>query len=409
MGKRKRKFISVLSVLILSLSCMVVQAASGIKTTVEQDKTEVKAGETLTLTMRLDDYQKIDKGVNAYKATLQYNRDVFEEVEQSDFQSLNDWERLRFNPKTGELVAIKRAGSKTAEAVMTVTLTVKKDIKAGVEEVTLQEVVTSEGKVDIKGSNAGAQVDIIEKQDDPKDNPKGEPKDDTKKDDKSDIKPSDTSKGDSKGDKPEKNEQKTSDKSHKAEATRTGDTTNWAFWFLLIVVESGLVILYIVKTSDKANKKLIDWRILKRNQKWTLLIVIGMISVQTIVTGISAAASYTAKGELNEDGMVDYKDVELLQQYLIHQGELSDQAIKNADMNSDGELTVTDLTLLIQKIEKTLDYTVELSDPGQESYYPEKDKDITLCVYGEVSYGAQIEKMTVDGREYEVKKGEGEV
>ena len=206
MGKRKRKFISVLSVLILSLSCMVVQAASGIKTTVEQDKTEVKAGETLTLTMRLDDYQKIDKGVNAYKATLQYNRDVFEEVEQSDFQSLNDWERLRFNPKTGELVAIKRAGSKTAEAVMTVTLTVKKDIKAGVEEVTLQEVVTSEGKVDIKGSNAGAQVDIIEKQDnpkdDPKDNPKGEPKDDTKKDDKSDIKPSDTSKGDSKGDKP---------------------------------------------------------------------------------------------------------------------------------------------------------------------------------------------------------------
>ena len=405
MGKRKRKFISVLSVLILSLSCMTVQAASGIKTTVEQDKTEVKAGETLTLTMRLDDYQEIDKGVNAYKATLQYNRDVFEEVEQSDFQSLNDWERLRFNPKTGELVAIKRAGSKTAEAVMAVTLTAKKDIKAGVEEVTLQEIVTSEGKVDIKGGNASTQVDIIEKQD----NPKDDPKDDTKKDDKSDINPSDTSKGDSKGDKPEKNEQKTSDKIQKAEATRTGDTTNWAFWFLLIVVESGLVILYIAKTSDKENKKLIDWRILKRNQKWTLLIVIGMISVQTIVTGISAAASYTAKGELNEDGVVDYKDVELLQQYLIHQGALSDQAIKNADMNSDGELTVTDLTLLIQKIEKTLDYTVELSDPGQESYYPEKNKDITLRIYGEVSYGAQIEKMTVDGREYEVKKGEDEV
>ena len=49
------------------------------------------------------------------------------------------------------------------------------------------------------------------------------------------------------------------------------------------------------------------------------------------------------KGELNDDGIIDYNDVTLLEEHLIHKKDLPEDKISNADMNSDGKITVTDL------------------------------------------------------------------
>lgn len=100
-----------------------------------QDRTSLKGGETINLTLKFDEYQEINKGVNAYKATLVYNRDVFEEVTAEDFAVKNDWEKLKYNQETGEFVAIKRAGSKSPEDLITVTLRTKTGIAAGKEKI----------------------------------------------------------------------------------------------------------------------------------------------------------------------------------------------------------------------------------------------------------------------------------
>lgn len=110
------------------------------------------------------------------------------------------------------------------------------------------------------------------------------------------------------------------------------------------------------------------------------------------------------KGELNGDGQIDYADVHLLEMHLIHKQELAEDKLKNADMNSDGEITVTDLTLLIQKIEKKLDYEVEVFNIELENYYPNKNEEITLNINAIVSYGANIKTVIINETEYELEQ-----
>ena len=110
------------------------------------------------------------------------------------------------------------------------------------------------------------------------------------------------------------------------------------------------------------------------------------------------------KGELNDDGEIDYEDVYLLEMHLIHKKTLPEEKLKNADMNGDGKITVTDLTLLIQKIEKTLDYEVESFNIELENYYPNKNEEITLNINAIVSYDANIKKVIINKKEYELRQ-----
>lgn len=400
MRKVKRALsLLLLSCMMLGMSGWNVQAAENLHSVMRQDKTSLKAGEVIELTLKFDEYQEINKGVNAYKATLVYNRDVFEEVTAEDFTVKNDWEKLKYNQETGEFVAIKRAGSKSPEDLVTVTLRTKTGITAGKETIAIQDIVTSEGKHDIPVEDVSVAVDLVQDQgkegptEEPKEEPGEDPKDDAKENPKEDSKVTV---------KEEKTVVATKTEQEK-KGTPTGDTTNWWFWFLLVAAEAG-VIVYLIKT-DKINKSRMIRKVLnKRNRKLLILAVIGMVSVQAMVTAATAARSFADKGEVNGDQLVDYSDVELLELYLIHQANLDEKALKNADINSDGEITVTDLTLLVQKLEKTLDYTVSLTDPGQDTYYANKGDEVSLKVYADVSYDGVIEKAIIDGKEYEVTR-----
>nr|WP_288555465.1 ZmpA/ZmpB/ZmpC family metallo-endopeptidase-related protein [uncultured Mediterraneibacter sp.] len=406
MRKIKRAILLCLSCMIFGVACMSagmeVQAAESLSGVVSQDKTSLKEGETVTLTLKFDAYQEIEKGINAYQATLVYNRDAFEEVTAEDFVTKNGWEKLKYNQETGEFVAIKRAGSKEPEEVATVTLQVKSNAKAGIEKVQIGQIVTSEGKRDIEVKDASVSVEIVRDQskDDSKENPDDGSKDDSKdnpddssKDDSKDT-PVDDSKDESKGD------------ADKGKTTPTGDTTNWWFWFGLILVEAG-VVFYLVKVKKISRNRKFRKAVSRRTGKFLILAVIAAISLQTAFTVAAAAGNFASKGEVNGDKKVDYDDVELLELYLIHQATLDAEGMKNADVNSDGAITVTDLTLLIQKLEKTLDYTVTLTDPGQDTCYLNKGQDVRLKLYADVSYDGEIEKVVIDGQEYAVTRESG--
>ena len=85
---------------------------------------------------------------------------------------------------------------------------------------------------------------------------------------------------------------------------------------------------------------------------------------------IYAVSNFSTKGELNGDEEINYADVSLFQLHLIHLKELPTDKLENADMNSDGEITITDLDLLIKKIERTLEYEVTVRDIDVNNYYP---------------------------------------
>ncbi len=94
----------------------------------------------------------------------------------------------------------------------------------------------------------------------------------------------------------------------------------------------------------------------------------------------------------------------LLKQHLTAIGLLSEEGADRADMDGSGALTITDLSLLIRRVENRLDYTVSVS-PVLEQFYFEKGEEVPFRFQAEVPYGAWIERVMIDGEVYEVQNG----
>lgn len=125
---------------------------------------ELEAGQEVIVTLRFNKYNQIVKGINAFKATLQYDEEIFEKVVQSDFKTENDWEELKYNVETKELVAIKKAGSKKEENILQLKLKVKNEIEPTKTDVRMEKISTSEGKEDLFMEDATVVLNIIKEQ-----------------------------------------------------------------------------------------------------------------------------------------------------------------------------------------------------------------------------------------------------
>ena len=139
-------------------------------------------------------------------------------------------------------------------------------------------------------------------------------------------------------------------------------------------------------------------------EKTKKIIIISICSILFLMLSLGviyATNIISSKGELNDDGIIDYNDVSLLERHLIHIQDLPEDKISNADMNSDGEITVTDLSLLIKKIENKREYTVELINLDTLNYYPEKGEEIEITFGAIINYDdVRLEKVIMNEQEY---------
>ena len=147
------------------------------------------------------------------------------------------------------------------------------------------------------------------------------------------------------------------------------------------------------------------------NEKTKKLIKISICSTLFLMLSLGAiyaTSVLSSKGELNDDGMIDYLDVNLLEKHLIHLQALPDEKHEKADMNGDGEITVTDLSLLIKKIENKRDYTVELINMDTPNYYPKKGETIEITFGAVINYqDVSIEKIVINNQEQNVENEAG--
>ena len=148
-----------------------VQASNSLKATLESSKNEVEKEEELVITLKLQEYQDIENGINAYKATLDYDETIFEKVLEQNFICKNNWELLKYNKDTKEVVAIKKVGSKEPEEVVSVTLKTKKEVEPKTTEIKMKEIVTSDGKEDIQVEETKLTIDVIKEQEEIPDKP----------------------------------------------------------------------------------------------------------------------------------------------------------------------------------------------------------------------------------------------
>lgn len=279
-----------------------VQASNSLKAVMQSSKEELKKTEEVEITLKLDEYQDIKNGINAYKATLEYDSDVFEEVLESNFVCKNNWEMLKYNKDSKEFIAIKKAGSKVPEDVVTITLKVKEEVEPKVTEVKTKDIVTSDGKKDINIDETKVEIDIIKEQDTKPEEP----------------------------DVPQKPEKITSEKYRIEEnyILRIVPKTTVATFKQNVKLENVTTSPQMVFTDANGN-------VLQEND----LITTGT----KLKVGKTLQFTLVVTGDINKTSEITIDDVAQMKLHLIGKELLEGIELKAADIDDDKEITINDL------------------------------------------------------------------
>lgn len=348
---------------IIVLGGIEIQAASVEGIQITSENTAVRKGDQIEVFFALSGYTDIQTGVNAIKGTLNYDPEVFEEIQVSDFQTLNTWESLFYNPANGQFVLVSRMGSTQQEPVMSVQLTAKQSIPAKETYISVTDVSVSEGVEDILPNEQVLMLSAVSEQ----------------------VTASQEQVTASQG------QVSAASPSSVTSGVRTGDTAD-----VLLIAGIALGVAVVVCVVFAARKKV---RFSGRARLLTVLVACSA-GVLLAAGGVHAL---TGKGDLNGDGRVDHTDVELLEKHLISLQELPSGFQSAADMNSDGNLTVTDLSLLMIQTGQNINYEVNLTSATEKFYY-EKGEQVELKLIASVSEDAVIKSMTVNGTDYPAEK-----
>lgn len=423
----------------------------------------IREGETVELTLSLTGYEEIGTGINAVVGTLAYDTEAFEAPVQENFAPLASWDSLRYNPENGQFVLYRRTGDREGGDVLRVTLTAREDLSAGETWAKVSGLTASGGEEDVVFPDAAADLRVEAPGPDPApepeqpENPGGGDAGDEDQPPSEEPAPEE---GPSAGDEPAADDDAAAEDGPAAEddpALESGQaqsgtssapekppaqpegTVNGG------TEEAPAAGLQEEETGESAQEDMTadaggehleeDGEETEAAQGLSLpaamalgavaalvalliLVVVrkrrghtGGTKLLTLAVVLTALAALTGgsvsaaggKGDLNDDGAVDYEDVRLLKKHLIALEPLPEERLDVADMDGSGSLTVTDLSLLVRKIEKTLDYRVELK-PTLEKLYYEKRETVELTFSAQVSHGGELTHVTVDGHTYEAER-----
>lgn len=282
--------------MIVILITINVQASNNLKATIQSSKNEVKKAEEIEIILKLQDYQDIKDGINAYKATLDYDENIFEKVLEQNFTCKNNWELLKYNKDTKEFIAIKKAGSKEPEEVASLILKTKEEAQPKTTEVKIKDIVTSDGKKDINVEEAKLVIDVIEEQEE----------------------------------KPEKPEKITSNK---------------------YKIEEGYISKILPKTTIAQFKQNVKVENVTTEPQMSFIDENGntlqedsLIKTGTkLKVGSSLQFTLIVTGDIDGDAEITINDLANIRLHLIDKKSLTGIKLKAGDIDEDGEVTINDL------------------------------------------------------------------
>lgn len=354
------------------------------------EQTHIRKGEKLHVILSYGGYKQGNQSVNVLKGTFNYDPAVFETPSQQNFVPLDTWENVQYNPESGKFILFTRSGHNVEENLLKITLTAKNDLTAGDTYIEVRDLKVSEGREDVFPGDTRIKLSVISEN--------------------APLRPLTQTGGITAGssDFPSDQQQVLQENVFEeqvalqenildevqAGAVDSGNGIN-----ILLLIGILLLLLVILTVLVYIKKS----RVLS-----TRFLSVAIILSASVLFAAGSVYAFSGKGDLNGDGLVDYADVDLFQKHLILLKTLENGGSSAADMNADGKLTVTDLSLLIHKIEKTLDYDVTITSAHDQFFY-EKQEDILYRFNARVSHGGEIESITLNGAEYGVKKSTGDM
>lgn len=158
---KKRQLLTLLIVLLFIIVCPSIVSAKGIE--MNTDKTEIKASDTVTITIKIKDVG-IDEGINSIQGRLIYNKDDWEQVDAEDIKSKNNWSMTYNSENTeseGKFILINFGLGETEEQELAqITLKSKTKMIGKNSEIKLSELYTTDGERMIELEDEIVQINI---------------------------------------------------------------------------------------------------------------------------------------------------------------------------------------------------------------------------------------------------------
>lgn len=335
-----------------------------------------------------------DSDIDAFQTTLEYDNEVFETVQQEDIKCSNGWGELLYNPENGMLIIEKESNDISTDEVLQITFKVKENVNEETK-IGIKDSAFSDGSEDIIIQDISEDVNLNVKQEDtkPEENPAPEDPEDSK----------------------EKNEVENIENNKKENSNPIVDNLannkipfagleisllqiilliliviiiivmifmiakkkiNIKVIISLVVILIFVVILagksfandgeinYIYINANKTKKDIID----KMPDMGEAEIYDGEDLVQDsriLATGMivnyqDLQWKIVVKGDLFGYGILTKNDIVELKRHLIKLTHLKNEYYKAADINADGKVTITDLTLLKHLIDEDEKYTDDI-------------------------------------------------
>lgn len=273
--------------------------ANNLENQVEIDlsQKEIRPGDTVEITIKLLDITNV---LYTYSGEIEYDKEVFQEINNESFIVANLWENLKYNNENGKFIVTSK-GSNGNEEILKVKLISKNNIKKTnakiniknlktVNEITNQEICSfnvEQINIDINQEN---NID--------------------------------------------KNNGGSHDKLIGEELPQTGKNS----YIEIIIFIMVLISVFLF------------FRYRKISKMFLIVLLCLIIPSNKYVNAIQNLSSVEIKGDLNLDQKIDNDDIELLEEYLIELENLSNMQIENADIYEDNIINLLDLHYLIKQI-----------------------------------------------------------
>lgn len=358
-----------------------------LNSSIEVEKTEIKQGEETSIILKIDS----DEQINAFQAKINYDSNIWEELDENSFETKKGWESLKYNKENNEFIVINKQ-EETNKEILKINFKAKNSANVGKTEITIDGITASDSKTEFENEKLSKEISIkvneslIEKPSNPgntienttgdntnntventttgniTDNTVGNTTTEnttgntvknttidntsnntTENSDKNTI--NDITENNSVKNELENNQQNNIINSNKNNSTDESKSTNKteenlpkmfpktgaSRTILLVIIILAILAIILYYKNKKIGKTMI------------MLIICGILISQSTVF----AASEIFVGDINQSSVIDDEDIQIMQEYLIKSKSIT--SLEQADMNSDNKLSIMDLSLLIKQ------------------------------------------------------------
>ena len=126
-----------------------------LNSSIEEEKTEIKQGEETSIILKIDS----DEQINAFQAKINYDNNIWEELDENSFETKKGWESLKYNKENNEFIVINKQ-EETNKEILKINLKAKNSASVGKTEITIDGITASDSKTEFENEKLSKEISI---------------------------------------------------------------------------------------------------------------------------------------------------------------------------------------------------------------------------------------------------------